>query len=386
MRREKAGNGQGAGDAVVGDTILKSQSELEKSQTSCGRGSKDSSKYEPKVIEEEKQSSGSGSRLHGRTESLDESNDTGPLLSIASTTVPVTHEGRSERLSSLDKLFDTESISTTRSVMVLAAVQTREDDPPGDDALQDDLCDNLFDSLSESPKREISKLKLEWGTGKRAAVDLNPPSLPKPPDLSSSPVPSDWTSQLFTREELASMIDHEVQNVYLDCPHCNLIVRHGLPIPLPFELKEKCVCTFPRLQATGYRAQTSFKPIGKNGRRERMTLGDLEFEKALREKRVLIGEVIDRCVEEAKAAVSWETDTYSAQSKIEALTMSDVGGEMEPSLDVLEGREKMEEKEEKEGDGGDPVGAKKTMKGSSPAKKTSKVSTKAKKPQKRRPR
>ncbi|KAL5313686.1 hypothetical protein ACEPPN_018107 [Leptodophora sp. 'Broadleaf-Isolate-01'] len=98
-------------------------------------------------------------------------------------------------------------------------------------------------------------------------------------------------ARLFTQNEIIAMLDKEVDNVHLDCPHCNLIIRHGLPIPFPFTLKTKCTCTSPCLQASGKRANPT-RGIHTQPRYAN-PFTEAEFEIAIRDKRVFLEEEID---------------------------------------------------------------------------------------------
>ncbi|PVH77111.1 hypothetical protein DL98DRAFT_277118 [Cadophora sp. DSE1049] len=418
------GRARGEGVSLFDYTrkIERSGSEREK-RRKCGKRRRDSTKNTPKV-EKEKQGSNSVSVPHVRTQSHDSSNSGGSLFSSISPSLPPrTHEDIYNGFfeagpSSVPGPGPAEPVATSQA--------------GGHDAIKDDL----FDSVSEPPssaakgdyptlpnnlpsnkktmRKSLPNPTFSWVSGKRAAVEQNSTNFP--PHLEPEERPSHLP--VFTREELAIMIGHSVDNVHLDCPHCDLIVRHGLPMPLPFVLKARCVCTCPQLQAKGYRTQTKLKPMSKNESGKDVALGEAEFERAIRDKMKVIGEVVGRSVEEEKVAVSRENDRAAgqrsrircespcgtmipdpdwsreemrrtrdaleqgAQSKREALRIFDSGAGMGPISAVLGGGEGMGKRERK-GERAGPVGVKKTRKGSSATKKTSEVSKKARKSTKR---
>jgi len=231
-----------------------------------------------------------------------------------------------------------------------------------------------FFIATSPPKPPFSSLL----KGKTAALESPPEVAPQSSGAGSWSI--DWTTNLFTREELATIIDHSVENVHLDCPHCDLIIREGLPIPLMFAMKEKCVCTYPQLQAKGYRAQMKSYPISERGLKGKVALGDTEFERAVANKRRVIAEVVDRTEEGKKLAMYRENGRGRERSKItckvrrgkmipakgEASKMSDLG--VDSSSRVLQGREAMENRE---GEGAAHSGVEKKRKASSTTEKTS---------------
>ncbi|KAH7330389.1 hypothetical protein BKA65DRAFT_509304 [Rhexocercosporidium sp. MPI-PUGE-AT-0058] len=102
----------------------------------------------------------------------------------------------------------------------------------------------------------------------------------------------------FSRRDLTTMIDNEIENVHIDCPQCDLIVRHGLPIPLPFALKAECKCTSPQLQAKALRANPT-RGIHPGYSR---SFNEAGYESAIREKRLLLEEITDIAFEDVFVA------------------------------------------------------------------------------------
>lgn len=372
-------------DAGIGlldhdSTNSKTQNKTE-TRWKCGRRTKETKGTWRGDGEKGRQSCGSG--LNMRRESLESSNSGGSLFSGTSPRLPLPHEGASPRQSSPEKQLEAESSSSTGSVEAPTTLQARLNSTSPEPILS-----THSDDTEPSPKPGTffiaSPLKPLFSDnmlkGKTVKVE-SPPEVGQR-SSGSDRWSADWSTNLFCREELAIMIDHSVENVHLDCPHCDLVIREGFPIPLPFVFKEKCVCTYPQLQAQGYRAQ--MKPNLVSGRRlkgkDKVALGDVEFENAVEEKKRVIGEVIDRNEEEMKMAARRENDIGHERSKItcairrgkmnpakrEASMVSGLG--VDSSSSLVRGREVTGKR------GGEetaPPGVEKKRKGSSTTKNTS---------------
>ena len=285
----------------------------------CGRRTKETKGTWRGGGEKGRQSSNCGSGLNIRKESLESSNSGGSLFSGTSPRLPLPHEGASPRQSSPVKQLEAESGSSTGSVEAPTTLQARLNSTSPEPILSTHSDDTepsptpgTFFISNTPPKPLFSDNMLK---GKMVKVE----SLPEVGQRSSGSDGRslDWTTNLFYHEELAIMIDHSVENVHLDCPHCDLVIRAGFPIPLPFVMKKKCVCTYPQLQAKGYRAQIKSNPMRGKGK-DQVALGDAGFESAIEEKRRVIGEAIDtdRTEEEMMMATRRENDIGPQRPKI----------------------------------------------------------------------
>ncbi|KAK0103043.1 hypothetical protein ONS96_005655 [Cadophora gregata f. sp. sojae] len=239
-----------------------------------GSGRKGPRNDTSKDFEKEIQRSDFGGRPRGRTESRDSSNSGGSLFCGQSPNTP----GALKETQRGPEYAGRSSVSEAAETKV--TVQTREHDVDSP-TFATYLCLGTEESAVLEFKTQLTDSKSLCDDG-----ILCSSSAPSPPDL------SDWTSHLFTREELATMIDLSVNNVHIDCPHCDLIIRQGLPLPLPFLLRERCVCTFPQMMAKEYRGKE------KEGEGEGEVALKEEVERAVRKKMALIGEVADRSMEQ----------------------------------------------------------------------------------------